>query len=336
MTAEGGKPLIENARRGRLDGRSVRLLRRDRPRLGRAGDPLDRGQPAGPGRQGPCRPRGLHRALELPAPPARLEARAGAGRRQRNRLQAVRADPALHPRRSRACVDAPPGRAWSTSSPARARSAPRSSPTSGSPASPSPGRSRPASGSPPSAPSAWRASTSRWAARTPSSSAPTCAEQLDVAARGGVWAAFLNAGQVCTSAERFYVMDDVYDDYLAGVRRDRVRPAWSATHRAPTPTWDRWSRRRSARRSPTSSSRRSPPAPRWSVGGGDAGHERGHFFAPAVVTGRPGRDRPAARGDLRPGGADRPRRVARRGDRARELDPLRARREHLHAASSPT
>ena len=40
------------------------------------------------------------------------------------------------------------------------------------------------------------------------------APALDVAARGGAWAAFLNAGQVCTSAERFYVMSDVYDDYV--------------------------------------------------------------------------------------------------------------------------
>ena len=40
------------------------------------------------------------------------------------------------------------------------------------------------------------------------------AEGIDVAAKGGAWAAFLNAGQVCTSAERFYVMRDVYDDYL--------------------------------------------------------------------------------------------------------------------------
>ena len=40
---------------------------------------------------------------------------------------------------------------------------------------------------------------------------------------------------------------------------------------------------------------------------------------------RAGADRPAARGDLRPGGADRAGRVARRGDRAGQLDALRAR-----------
>lgn len=38
---------------------------------------------------------------------------------------------------------------------------------------------------------------------------------LDVAARGAVFAAFLNAGQVCTSAERFYVQDSIYDEFMA-------------------------------------------------------------------------------------------------------------------------
>src|ERR671920_2102972 len=44
---------------------------------------------------------------------------------------------------------------------------------------------------------------------------PDVADAIDVAAKGGAWAAYLNAGQVCTSAERFYVMRDVYDDYVA-------------------------------------------------------------------------------------------------------------------------
>ena len=38
--------------------------------------------------------------------------------------------------------------------------------------------------------------------------------ELDVAARGAVWAAYLNSGQVCTSAERFYVLPEVYDDFV--------------------------------------------------------------------------------------------------------------------------
>ena len=67
------------------------------------------------------------------------------------------------------------------------------------------------------------------------------------------------------------------------------------------------------------------------VGGDRAGFERGHFLAPAVVTGAPESTAAAARGDLRPGGADRARRLARRGDPARQRHALRARRERLHA-----
>jgi len=40
------------------------------------------------------------------------------------------------------------------------------------------------------------------------------AGQVEVAAKGGAWAAFLNAGQVCTSAERFYVLEPVFDDFV--------------------------------------------------------------------------------------------------------------------------
>jgi betaine-aldehyde dehydrogenase len=37
---------------------------------------------------------------------------------------------------------------------------------------------------------------------------------LDVAARGAAWACFLNMGQVCTSAERFYVVGSAYDEFV--------------------------------------------------------------------------------------------------------------------------
>jgi betaine-aldehyde dehydrogenase len=37
---------------------------------------------------------------------------------------------------------------------------------------------------------------------------------LEVAARGAVWAAFLNAGQVCTSGKRFFVFDDIHDAFV--------------------------------------------------------------------------------------------------------------------------
>jgi len=38
---------------------------------------------------------------------------------------------------------------------------------------------------------------------------------IDTAARGATFAAFLNCGQVCTSAERFYVHEDIYEDFVA-------------------------------------------------------------------------------------------------------------------------
>jgi acyl-CoA reductase-like NAD-dependent aldehyde dehydrogenase len=41
---------------------------------------------------------------------------------------------------------------------------------------------------------------------------------VEIAAQGAVWAACLNAGQVCTSAERFYVMKGVVDDFVEASR----------------------------------------------------------------------------------------------------------------------
>jgi acyl-CoA reductase-like NAD-dependent aldehyde dehydrogenase len=37
---------------------------------------------------------------------------------------------------------------------------------------------------------------------------------LDVAVRGACWAAFLNTGQVCTSGKRFYVFEDIADEFV--------------------------------------------------------------------------------------------------------------------------
>ena len=37
---------------------------------------------------------------------------------------------------------------------------------------------------------------------------------ISIAARGAAFAAFLNCGQVCTSAERFYVHEEIYDDFV--------------------------------------------------------------------------------------------------------------------------
>lgn len=43
---------------------------------------------------------------------------------------------------------------------------------------------------------------------------------VEVAAKGAVFAAFLNCGQVCTSAERFYVHEAVYDEFVAALARE--------------------------------------------------------------------------------------------------------------------
>jgi betaine-aldehyde dehydrogenase len=43
---------------------------------------------------------------------------------------------------------------------------------------------------------------------------------VEVAAKGAAFAAFLNCGQVCTSAERFYVHEAVYDQFVAALARE--------------------------------------------------------------------------------------------------------------------
>ena len=112
------------------------------------------------------------------------------------------------------------------------------------------------------------------------------ATEIDVAARGGAWAAYLNAGQVCTSAERFYVMSEVYDDFVQAfvdhtntlVLGDPLEPN---TDVGPMVS-DR-------QRSKVASQVEEAVAAGAELvtGGGDGGIGHGHFFAPAVVTGAP-------------------------------------------------
>jgi betaine-aldehyde dehydrogenase len=110
------------------------------------------------------------------------------------------------------------------------------------------------------------------------------ADKIDVAARGGAWAAFLNAGQVCTSAERFYVLDEVYDDYLQAFT-DHTRtlvvgdPLDPATDVGPMVS--------AAQHLKVADQVEAAVAAgaELVVGGDNAGPERGHFYAPAVGTG---------------------------------------------------
>ncbi|HEX6587166.1 MAG TPA: aldehyde dehydrogenase family protein [Solirubrobacterales bacterium] len=110
------------------------------------------------------------------------------------------------------------------------------------------------------------------------------ADRIDVAARGGAWAAFLNSGQVCTSAERFYVMEDVYDDYLnAFVDYTRSLVIGDPMERS-TDIGPMVSARQ--RQKVVEQVEAAVAAGAEVVIGGDSGgRDRGHFFAPAVVTG---------------------------------------------------
>ena len=46
---------------------------------------------------------------------------------------------------------------------------------------------------------------------------------LDTAARGAAYAAFVNCGQVCTSAERFYVHQEIYEPFVAALAEQARR-----------------------------------------------------------------------------------------------------------------
>jgi acyl-CoA reductase-like NAD-dependent aldehyde dehydrogenase len=110
------------------------------------------------------------------------------------------------------------------------------------------------------------------------------AGDVEVAAKGGAWAAYLNAGQVCTSAERFYVAREVYDDFVAAfveytgslrvgdplAETTDVGPMVSARQREKVETQVEAAVAAGAE---------------LVVGGDRAGLERGHYYAPAVVTG---------------------------------------------------
>jgi len=112
------------------------------------------------------------------------------------------------------------------------------------------------------------------------------AGDVRVAARGGAWAAFLNAGQVCTSAERFYVQREVYDDFLS----EFVEHTQSLVVGDPLdPSTDVGPMASANQRAKAAAQVDAAVAAGAEVvtGGGDAGQSAGHFFSPAVVTGAP-------------------------------------------------
>jgi betaine-aldehyde dehydrogenase len=110
------------------------------------------------------------------------------------------------------------------------------------------------------------------------------AGDVSVAARGGAWAAYLNAGQVCTSAERFYVAREVYDDFVSEfvsyTSSLRVGdPMEASTDVGPMVSAPQRAKVEAQLEAAVSA------GAEVLVGGDRAGFERGHFLSPAVVTG---------------------------------------------------
>jgi acyl-CoA reductase-like NAD-dependent aldehyde dehydrogenase len=106
---------------------------------------------------------------------------------------------------------------------------------------------------------------------------------LDVAARGAVWARYLNAGQVCTSAKRFYIVDAVADPFVERfvelARQVRVGdPRLPETDMGPLISSHALERVKQA------ISEATREGARLVTGGGrPAGCERGHFLEPTVL-----------------------------------------------------
>ena len=104
---------------------------------------------------------------------------------------------------------------------------------------------------------------------------------LSVAAKGAVWAAYLNSGQVCTSAERFYVMDDVYSDFVDAFVAETDKlvvgdPMTDSTDIGPMV--------RAVQRDKVEAQLSAATAAGAKVvRGGDRNHAKGFFLSPAVV-----------------------------------------------------
>ena len=107
---------------------------------------------------------------------------------------------------------------------------------------------------------------------------------LDMAARGAAFAAYLNCGQVCTSAERFYVHEAIHDEFVdrlvAEARKLRVGNGLDRVDMGPLAT----SKQRD--RFEGLIARAREQGARVATGGGrPAERNRGWFVEPTVLTG---------------------------------------------------
>lgn len=109
---------------------------------------------------------------------------------------------------------------------------------------------------------------------------------LDVAAKGGVWAAYLNAGQVCTSSERFYVMETIFDDYVNAFV-DQAKslkigdPLVPGTDLGPMVSGPQKAKVLGQVEDAVAA------GAELLAGGGNAGFDKGHYLEPCVLTGVP-------------------------------------------------
>lgn len=107
---------------------------------------------------------------------------------------------------------------------------------------------------------------------------------LDMAVRGAAFAAYLNCGQVCTSAERFYVHESIHDAFVDGLveeaRKLRIGSGLDAVDMGPLAT------RGQRDRFESMMARARQQGARFATGGGrPADHNRGWFVEPSVLTG---------------------------------------------------
>jgi len=107
--------------------------------------------------------------------------------------------------------------------------------------------------------------------------------ELDVAARGAVWARYLNAGQVCTSAKRFYVVEAIADAFVERFVARAGEIVVGAPRRPETDMGPVISREALGRVTSAIERARSEGAHLAAGGGRPAGLERGHFLEPAVL-----------------------------------------------------
>lgn len=111
-------------------------------------------------------------------------------------------------------------------------------------------------------------------------------EEVEIAARAGAWAAFLNAGQVCTSSERFYVMEEIYDQYVEAFV-EHTRSLRIGDPFDPDVEIGSLASGNQKRKVVDQVEAAVAAGGELLVGGGDAGFEKGHYFEPAVLTGVP-------------------------------------------------